>query len=226
MTGALLLATPGDTRWVASVAPILRDLGFDVHTDTPAPNAGADIGLVIAGAATGIPDTLLRAWRATGPVCAVVLPADAVPVPGADEAVIACLREPVTEAAIVDMLARQRYLALSPREAAGIAPAIAAQTFGNRDFAAELVHALVTSTQDDLAQLRTADGALDTVRSVAHRLKSSAHYVGCNALRAFAQRLEHAAGDGDAANAAALAAIVAPTVARLLGLLAALPSEK
>ena len=98
MTGALLLATPGDTRWVASVAPILRDLGFEVHTDTPAPNAAADIGLVIAGAATGIPDTLLRAWRATGPVCAVVLPATAVPVPGAGEGVIACLREPVTEA--------------------------------------------------------------------------------------------------------------------------------
>ncbi|WP_235205834.1 Hpt domain-containing protein [Cupriavidus sp. SK-4] len=27
------------------------------------------------------------------------------------------------------------------------------------------------------------------MRSVAHRLKSSAHYVGCHALRAFAQRL-------------------------------------
>lgn len=226
MTGALLLATPGDTRWVAGVAPILRDLGFDVHTDTPAPDAAADIGLVIAGAATEIPDSLLRAWRATGPVCAVVLPADAVPVPDADEGVIACLREPVTEAAIVAMLARQRYLALSPREAAGIGPAIASQTFGNRAFAAELVHALVTSAQADLAQLRAADGALDTVRSVAHRLKASAHYVGCHALRALAQRLEHAASDGDAANAAALAAIVAPTVARLLALLAALPSEK
>ncbi|WP_018314696.1 Hpt domain-containing protein [Cupriavidus sp. UYPR2.512] len=226
MTGALLLATPGDTRWVAGVAPILRDLGFDVHTDTPAPNAAADVGLVIAGAAAEIPDTLLRAWRAAGPVCAVVLPAAAVQVPGADEGVTACLREPVTEAAIVAMLARQRYLALSPREAAGIVPAIAAQTFGNRAFAAELVRALVTATQADLAKLRAADGALDTVRSVAHRLKASAHYVGCHGLCAFAQRLEHAARDGDAASAAALAAIVAPTVARLLSLLVALPSEK
>jgi HPt (histidine-containing phosphotransfer) domain-containing protein len=212
------------------VARVLRDLGFAVQADTPAPSADADIGLVIAGAASGIPDTLLRAWRATGAVCAVVLPADAAPVPGAneaaDEAEIACLREPVTEAAILGMLASQHYLALSGREAAGLAAAIAAQTFGNPDFAAELVQALVTSTQADLAQLRAAQGVLETVRGVAHRLKASAHYVGCHTLRVQAERLEYAARDGDAATAAALTAIVEPTVARLLSLFTTLPSAE
>ncbi|MNT15084.1 Hpt domain protein [compost metagenome] len=97
---------------------------------------------------------------------------------------------------------------------------------GDPAFAAELVQALVNSTQDDLAQLRAAGGDLETVRSVAHRLKSSAHYVGCQSLRALAQRLEHAARDGDAATTAAMAAIFEPTAARLLELLSALPGAK
>ncbi|NUO87224.1 MAG: Hpt domain-containing protein, partial [Cupriavidus sp.] len=141
---------------------------------------------------------------------------------GAD-AGVATLRAPVTEATLLAMLARQHYVALSAREAAGIAGAIAAQTFGNPVFAKELLQALVTSTRDDLAQLRRAGSDLGAVRGVAHRLKASAHYVGCHALRLMAQRLEHAARDGDAATAAALAAIVAPTAARLLALLARLP---
>lgn len=226
MTGALLLASPGDTHWVADAARILRELGFAVQTGPPASACSAEFGLVIADAAAGIPDTQLRAWRDTGAVCAVVLPPDATAERACDEAAVARLREPVTEAAILGLLASQNYLALTAREAAGITQAIAAQTFGNPGFAAELVQALVSSTRADLAQLRAAAGELDAVRGVAHRLKASAHYAGCHALRLMAQRLEHAARDGDAATAAALAEIVKPTLVRLLSLLATLPAAK
>lgn len=224
MNGALLLASPGDTDWVGKVARILRDLGFAVQAGTSVSPASADIGLVIADAAAGIPGTLLRAWRGTGAVCAVVMPPVATPAHACAEAVVACLHKPVTEAAILGLLAGQHYLALTAREAAGIMQAIDQQTFGNPAFARELVRALVASTRADLAQLRAAAGDLDTVRGVAHRLKASAHYAGCHALRLMAQRLEHAARDGDAATAAALVAIVEPTVVRLLTLLATLPA--
>lgn len=223
MTGALLLAGPGDARWAAGVGEILRGLGFTIQTTAHAPAATADIGVVLAG-----PDgaCTLRAWHADGAICAVVLPADA-PTPAEQcKPVIARLRERVTEAAILEMLANHRYLALSAREAAGIPAALAEQTMGDPEFAAELVHAPATSTQADLAQLRAAGSDLETLRSIAHRLKPSAHYAGCQSLRALAQRLEHAARDGDAATTAALAAIFVPTVARLLDLLAALPTKK
>nr|WP_256504840.1 Hpt domain-containing protein [Cupriavidus sp. WGlv3] len=202
----MLLAPAGDPGWLADAARILRDLGFVVQIDVDAPVAdiAADVDLVMASAAAGVPSSRIHARRARGAVCAVVVP-------------------PVTEAALLAMLAGQHYVALSAREAAGIAGAIAAQTFGNPAFAGELLQALVSSTRDDLAQLRRAGQDLEAVRGVAHRLKASAHYVGCHALRLMAQRLEHAARDGDAATAAALAAIVAPTAARLLGLLASLP---
>lgn len=199
MTGALLLAGPGEARWAAGVGEILRGLGFTIRTVAQAPAATPDIGLVLAG-----PGDASAQW----------------------EPAIVCLREPVTEAAILEMLANHHYLALSAREAAGIPAALAEQTLGDPEFAAGLVRALVTSTEADLAQLRTAGSELETLRSVAHRLKSSAHYVGCQSLRALAQRLEHAARDGDAATTAALAAIFAPTVVRLLALLAALPAKK
>ncbi|AQV97532.1 Hpt domain-containing protein [Cupriavidus necator] len=226
MNGALLLASPEDTHWVASVARILRDLGFAVQTGMPVSSATADIGLVIADADTGIPDTLLGAWRGAGAVCALVLAPDAARTLACGEAGVACLRQPVTEAAILGLLASQHFVALTAREAAGVEQAIAGQTFGNPAFAAELVRALVSSTRTDLARLRAAADDLDTVRGVAHRLKASAHYVGCHALRLMAQRLEHAARDGDAATAAALAAIVEPTMVRLLGLLATLPASE
>jgi len=221
---ALLLDPAGDPGWLADAARILRDLGFVVQIGVSAPVAdmAADVDLVMASAAAGVPSPL-QAWRARGAVCAMVLPLGAVPTAGAD-AGVATLAAPVTEATLLAMLAGQHYVALSAREAAGIAGAIAAQTFGNPAFARELLEALVSSTRDDLAQLRQAGPELETLRGVAHRLKASAHYVGCHALRLTAQRLEHAARDGDAATAAALAAIVAPTAARLLGLLASLPS--
>ncbi|AGW93583.1 MULTISPECIES: Hpt domain-containing protein [Cupriavidus] len=223
MTGALLLAGPGEARWAAGVGEILRGLGFTIRTVAQAPAATPDIGLVLAGPGDA---SALPAWHAAGAICAVVLPADA-PAPAAQwEPAIVCLREPVTEGAILEMLANHHYLALSAREAAGIPAALAEQTLGDPEFAAGLVRALVTSTEADLAQLRTAGSELETLRSVAHRLKSSAHYVGCQSLRALAQRLEHAARDGDAATTAALAAIFAPTVVRLLALLAALPAKK
>ena len=217
---ALLLAAAGDSGWLADAARILRDLGFVVDIDAGAPGAdmAADVDLVMASAAAGVRPSLMHAWRSRGAVCAVVLPPGA-----ARDAGVATLPAPVTEATLLAMLASQHYVALSAREAAGIAGAIAAQTFGNPAFARELLQALVTSTRDDLAQLRRAGTDLETVRGVAHRLKASAHYVGCHALRLMAQRLEHAARDGDAATAAALAAIVAPTAARVLGMLASLP---
>ncbi|WP_258874650.1 Hpt domain-containing protein [Cupriavidus taiwanensis] len=220
---ALLLAPAGDPGWLADAAPILRELGFVVQigVSPTVADMAADVDLVMASAAAGVPSPM-QAWCARGAVCAVVLPPGAAPEAGAD-AGVATLPAPVTEATLLAMLAGQHYVALSAREAAGIAGAIAAQTFGNPAFAKELLEALVSSTRDDLAQLRQAGPDLETLRGVAHRLKASAHYVGCHALRLAAQRLEHAARDGDAATAAALAAIVAPTAARLLGLLASLP---
>lgn len=221
---ALLLAPAGDSGWVADAARILHDLGFTVQigTSVPAVDLAADVGLVMASAAAGMSFPQMYAWRARGAVCAVVQPSGAAPaVTGADLAV-ASLRTPVTEAALLALLAGQHYVALSAREAAGIVRAIAGQTFGNPAFADELLQALVTSTRDDVAQLNQADRDLEKVRGVAHRLKASAHYVGCHGLRLMAQRLEHAARDGDEATAAAAAAIVAPTAARLLTLLAGL----
>ncbi|SOZ31365.1 conserved protein of unknown function (plasmid) [Cupriavidus taiwanensis] len=222
---ALLLAPAGDPDWLGEVAPILRNLGFVAQIEVSAPVAdmAAEVALVVASAAAGVPCALMQAWRARGAVCAVVLPAGAAPAAGADAAV-STLPAPVTEAALLAMLAGQHYVALSAREAAGIAGAIARQTFGNPAFARELLQALVSSTRADLAQLRQAGANLEVVRGVAHRLKASAHYAGCHALRLMAQRLEHAARDGDATTAAALAAIVATTAARLLVLLASLPS--
>lgn len=223
MTGALLLAGLADARWAAGVGEILRALGFTVQTQAQALAAIPEVGLVVAG-----PDgaSELPAWHAAGAVCAMVLPADAPAPPAQWQPAVTRLREPVTEAALLETLANHHYVALSAREAAGIPDAIAEQTLGDPAFAAELVQALVNSTQDDLAQLRTAGGDLEAVRSVAHRLKSSAHYVGCQSLRALAQRLEHAARDGDAATTAAMAAIFEPTAARLLELLSALPGAK
>jgi hypothetical protein len=46
--GALLLASAGDTGWVADAARILRQFGFAVRTGAPVPGTGADIGLVMA----------------------------------------------------------------------------------------------------------------------------------------------------------------------------------
>ncbi|UDM53458.1 Hpt domain-containing protein [Cupriavidus sp. MP-37] len=223
---ALLLAPPaGDSAWIADAARILRDLGFTVQIDMggPAGDPAADVELVLASAAAGMPAPQMHPWRARGAVFAVVHPPGAAPAVSGAEPAVARLREPVTEAALLALLAGQHYVALSAREAAGIARAIAGQTFGNPAFADELLQALVTSTRDDLAQLRQAGHDLEAVRGVAHRLKASAHYVGCHALRRMAQRLELAARDGDAATAAAVAAIVAPTAARLLSLLASLP---
>ncbi|SOZ38173.1 Hpt domain-containing protein [Cupriavidus neocaledonicus] len=221
---ALLLARAGDSGWLADAVRILRGLGFvaQIEVNARVADMAAEGDLVMASAAAGVPSPLMHAWRARGAVCAVVSPPGALPAAGAD-ADVATLAAPVTEAALLAMLAGQYYVALSAREAAGIAGAIARQTFGNPAFARELLQALVSSTRDDLAQLRQAGADLEAIRGVAHRLKASAHYVGCHALRLMAQRLEHAARDGDAATAAALAAIVASTAARLLGLLASLP---
>lgn len=123
------------------------------------------------------------------------------------------------------MLAERHYIALPAHEAAAIPAAIAAQTLGDAGFAAELLQALVTSAQADLAQLRAAGTELETCGSIAHRMKSSAHYVGCNALRVLAQRMEDAARSGDAGTVAALRAVFEPSCARLIGLLTALAAR-
>ncbi|QEZ44936.1 Hpt domain-containing protein [Cupriavidus oxalaticus] len=226
MTGALLFAALHDGRWAASLAPLLQRLGFAPHVaapaSAPAPASAGKVGLVIAGPGTPVPPTLLEGWHAAGALCAVAVP------PGKHSdhgAFVARLPAPTTEAALLAMLAERHYIALPAHEAAAIPAAIAAQTLGDAGFAAELLQALVTSAQADLAQLRAAGTELETCGSIAHRMKSSAHYVGCNALRVLAQRMEDAARSGDAGTVAALRAVFEPSCARLIGLLTALAAR-
>ncbi|BDB26962.1 hypothetical protein Tamer19_01410 [Cupriavidus sp. TA19] len=226
MTGALLFAALHDGQWAASLAALLQRLGFAPQAAAPAaalaPASAGKVGLVIAGPGTPVPPTLLEGWHAVGALCAVAVP------PGERSehgAFVARLPVPATEAAILAMLAERHYVALPAYEAAAIPAAIAAQTFGDAAFADELLQALVMSAQADLAQLRGAGTNLETCGSIAHRMKSSAHYVGCDTLRVLAQRIEDAARSGDAGTVAALRAIFEPTCVRLVGLLTALAAR-
>ncbi|WP_439687820.1 HPt domain-containing protein [Cupriavidus oxalaticus] len=226
MTGALLFAALHDGPWAASLAALLQRLGFAPHVAAPAsalaPASAGKVGLVIAGPGTPVPPTLLEGWHAAGALCAVAVP------PGKHSdhgAFVARLPVPTTEAALLAMLAERHYVALPAHEAAAIPAAIAAQTLGDAGFAAELLQALVMSAQADLAQLRAAGTELETCGSIAHRMKSSAHYVGCNALRVLAQRMEDAARSGDAGTVAALRAVFEPSCTRLIGLLTALAAR-
>jgi HPt (histidine-containing phosphotransfer) domain-containing protein len=121
------------------------------------------------------------------------------------------LGEPVTDKAVFRLLARHRYVAISGSERAGLAGAIARQTFGDAALAAELAKALATSTESDLARLKAEGDSLEALRSVAHRVKASAHLVDCHGFRRLAQSLENAARSGDAALAGAVAEIFKPT---------------
>lgn len=228
MTGALLFAALRDGPWAATVAALLQRLGFETQAAAPvsalAPAAAAKVGLVIAGPGTPVPPALLEGWHAVGALCAVAVS------PEQGErlnhgAFVARLPVPVTEAAVLAMLAEGHYIALPAHEAAAIPAAIAAQTLGDAAFAAELLQALVMSAQADLAQLRSAGTDLETCGSIAHRMKSSAHYVGCDALRVLAQRMEDAARSGDAGTVAALRAVFEPTCARLIEQLTALAAR-
>ncbi|MEM5429331.1 Hpt domain-containing protein [Cupriavidus oxalaticus] len=226
MTGALLIAALHDGQWGASLAALLQRLGFAPHLAAPgtalAPASAGTVGLVIAGPGTTLPPTLLEGWHAAGALCAVAVP----PGKHADHgAFVARLPVPTTEVAILAMLAERHYLALPAHEAAAIPAAIAAQTLGDKSFAVELLQALVSSAQADLAQLRAAGTELETCGSIAHRMKSSAHYVGCDALRVLAQRMEDAARSGDAGTVMALRAVFEPTCARLIELLMALAAR-
>ncbi|MBF6987119.1 MULTISPECIES: Hpt domain-containing protein [Cupriavidus] len=226
MNCALLIAALHDGQWAASVASLLQRLGFAPHLAAPgsalAQASAGKAGLVIAGPGAPVPPTLLEGWHAAGALCAVAVPPGK---PADHGAFVARLPVPTTEAAILAMLAERHYIALPAHEAAAIPAAIAAQTLGDKGFAAELLQALVTSAQDDLAQLRAAGTELETCGSIAHRMKSSAHYVGCDSLRGLAQRMEDAARGGDAGTVMALRAVFEPTCARLVELLAALAAR-
>ncbi|MFJ4292283.1 Hpt domain-containing protein [Cupriavidus sp. NPDC089707] len=226
MTGALLIAALRDGQWAASLAALLQRLGFAPHLAAPAsaiaPASAGKVGLVIAGPGTPVPPTLLEGWHAAGALCAVAVS----PGKHADHgAFVARLPAPTAEAAILAMLAERHYVALPAHEAAAIPAAIAAQTLGDAAFAAELLQALVMSAQADLAQLRAAGTELEACGSIAHRMKSSAHYIGCDALRVLAQRMEDAARGGDAGTVTLLRAVFEPTCARLIELLTALSAR-
>src|SRR5262249_8384278 len=153
--------------------------------------------LAVSADVAGDAEHLLQRAREAGALCVrVVRPASLLPPAGA--AFHDSLPEPVTEQAILGLLARHPYLAISGPEALGVAPAIERQTLGDPAFAAELVQALVSATVADFERLRAARGDLETIRSAAHRTKASAHFVDCRALHAVAQRLETAAREGDA----------------------------
>ncbi|MBP0624682.1 Hpt domain-containing protein [Cupriavidus consociatus] len=226
MTGALLIAALHDGQWAAGLAALLQRLGFAPQLATPgtafSPASAGKAGLVIAGPGTSLPPTLLEGWHAAGALCGVAIAPGTQVVHGA---FVARLPVPTTEAAILAMLAERHYLALPAHEAAAIPAAIAAQTLGDKGFAAELLQALMTSAQADLAQLRAAGTEMETCGSIAHRMKSSAHYVGCDTLRMLAQRMEDAARSGDAGTVLALRAVFEPTCARLVELLAAMAAR-
>ncbi len=131
------------------------------------------------------------------------------------------LADPVTEEAVFRLLARHRYVAISGSERAGLADAIAHQTFGDAALAAELLEALATSTESDLERLQAEGDSLESLRSVAHRVKASAHLADCQGFRRLAQSLENAARSGDAALAGAVAAIFKPTAREFHAMLVA-----
>lgn len=83
----------------------------------------------------------------------------------------------------------------------------------------ELIRARVSSTKSDLAALRAAGDDVGTIRAVADRLKSSAHFIDRQSYRALAQRLETAARGEDRRIVTALVQIFIPTTENLYALL-------
>ncbi|CAG9167707.1 hypothetical protein LMG23992_00886 [Cupriavidus laharis] len=216
MHDAIILAQSG-SAWSEPLAQWLCDAGLSAQCVTA---AGADAVLaaavprLIAGAPDTVATPLLQRARREGALLVCVGPAHA---DFCDDA----LAEPVAEAAVFRLLARHRYVAISGSERAGLADAIARQTFGDAALAAELVQALATSTESDLERLEAEGNSLETLRSVAHRVKASAHLAGCHGFRRLAQRLEDTARSGDAALAEAVAGIFVPTACEFRAMLVA-----
>ncbi|MBF0305666.1 MAG: Hpt domain-containing protein, partial [Alphaproteobacteria bacterium] len=74
------------------------------------------------------------------------------------------------------------------------------RTDGNKDLLLDLLTTFVDSFETMPANLRDAfaAGHLDVVHREAHGMKSAAGYIGATEMRAIAERLEHAAAEGDA----------------------------
>ncbi|CAG2157169.1 hypothetical protein LMG31506_05932 [Cupriavidus yeoncheonensis] len=215
MHDAFILAQSG-SAWSEPLARWLGDAGLTAQCLTAA-EADAILAAAVPRLIVGAPDivatSLLQRARREGALLVCVGQAQR---DFCDDA----LAEPVTEEAVFRLLARHRYLAISGSERAGLADAIARQTFGDPALAAELVQALATSTESDLARLQAEGDSLESLRSVAHRVKASAHLAGCQGFHRLAQRLENAARSGDAALAGAVAAIFTPTAREFHAMLA------
>jgi HPt (histidine-containing phosphotransfer) domain-containing protein len=206
MHDAFILAQSG-SAWSERLAQWLGDAGLSAQCVT-----AAEVDVVLAAAVPRLivaaPDVvatcLLQRARRDGVLLVCVGQAQG---DFCDDA----LAEPVTEEAVFRLLARHGYLAISGTERAGLADAIARQSFGDPALAAELVQALATSTESDLERLQAEGDSLESLRSVAHRVKASAQLADCKGFHRLAQRLENAARSGDAALASAVAAIFTPT---------------
>ena len=206
MHDAFILA-PSGSAWNERLAQWLGDAGLLAQCVTVAEAdevMAAAVPRVIVGAPDIVATPLLQRARRDGALLVCVGQAQA---DFCDDA----LAEPVTEAAVFRLLARHGYVAISGSERAGLADAIARQTFGDPALAAELVQALATSTESDLERLQAEGDNLDSLRSVAHRMKASAHLADCRGFHRLAQKLENAARSGDAMLAGALAAIFTPS---------------
>ncbi|KAF7958198.1 hypothetical protein AWV79_24735 [Cupriavidus sp. UYMMa02A] len=214
MRDALILA-PSGRVWVEPLARCLGDAGLRAQrvtaTEAEAVLAGAAPRLVVATPEAVVAPLLQRA-RSEG---ALLVCIGAARDDHCDEA----LAEPVLDEHVFRLLARHQYIAISGAERAGLADAILRQSFGDATFAAELMQALVTATESDLDRLQAGAGSLETLRSVAHRVKASAHLADCEGFRRLAQALETAARGGNAGLADAVAEVFVPTAREFLAML-------
>ncbi|WER48716.1 Hpt domain-containing protein [Cupriavidus sp. WKF15] len=206
MPDAFVLAQSG-SAWSELLAQWLGDAGLSAQCVTAA-EADAVLAAAVPRLIVGAPDivatSLLQRARRDGALLVCVGQAQ----PDFCDDVLA---EPVTEEAVFRLLARHGYVAISGSERAGLADAIARQTFGDPALAAELVQALATATESDLERLQAEGDSLESLGSVAHRVKAAAHLADCQGFQRLSQRLENAARSGDAGLAGAVAAIFTPT---------------
>ncbi|KWR85134.1 Hpt domain-containing protein [Cupriavidus sp. IDO] len=224
MNDAILLVREEDQAGTGFLEKLTASLGFAVHRVSTTGEAraalqrrGEQARLLLV--ADGVADDLrapLETARKAGAACIRVTHGAAA---GDAAGFDAICTDADLEMALLELLARNGYLAISVREASGIAAAIGQQTLGDKSFAEELIRALVASTESDLAALRAAGDDVGTIRAVAHRLKSSAHFIDCRSYRALAQRLETAARGEDRRIVTALLRIFIPATENLYALL-------
>ncbi|CAG2145721.1 Hpt domain-containing protein [Cupriavidus numazuensis] len=209
MHSAFILATSG-SAWIEPATQYLSDAGLPAQCVT-ATEAEALLAAAVPRVMLAPPEIvatpLLQRARRQGALLVCVGPAQEDVSTLCDDV----LSDPMTEEALFRLLARHQYVAISVSERAGLANAIASQTFGDATLAAELVEALATSTESDLDRLQTEDDSLETWRSVAHRVKASAHLARCEGFQRLAQRLETVARGGDVRLTGALAEVFVPT---------------